>query len=340
MKTVKKAVLHAAGDLRIEEELCDTSTLEPWEIFVRTLATAFSTGTDLGNYDGRSEEVPGAPGYPRSVGYSNVGVVEVVGRDVESFHPGDRVFSTKPHRSGYIAEEENLLVRIPDQVDTEEATLAYLTHLGLSALRKVNYQPGEDVAIVGLGVIGLCAIAIARTIGARVIAVANDPGRVELARTLGAQATHISGSFNASAVFEGRGADVVVLSANTWSAYYDSMEMARRGGRVSILGFPGRAQPAPPFNPLDMRWLYGKQITIAGAGQMPGTNCPPSEIRFNLQRNLKFVLDRMADRTLCLTPVISHRFPYTQMREAYELARGHSKELTAAIFDWSREPVN
>jgi threonine dehydrogenase-like Zn-dependent dehydrogenase len=339
MTSIKKAVLHGAGDLRIEEELYDTSSLKSREIFVRTLATAFSTGTDLGNYDGRSEEVPGAPGYPRSVGYSNAGIVEAVGSAVKSFRPGERVFSTKPHRSAYIAEEHDLLVRIPDKVDAEEATLAYLTHLGLSALRQVNYQPGEDIAVVGLGVIGLCTIAVARTIGARVTGVANDPKRAEIARELGAQTTYVSGSFNASAVFEGRGADVVVLTANTWDAYYDSMEMARRGGRVSILGFPGRAQPTPQFNPLEMRWLYGKQLTIVGAGHIPRVDCPPSEIRFNLHRNLEFVLDRMADRALCLTPVISHRFPYTRMREAYELARSHSKELTAAVFDWSREPV-
>jgi threonine dehydrogenase-like Zn-dependent dehydrogenase len=229
MTSIKKAVLHGAGDLRIEEELCDTSALGSREIFVRTLATALSSGTDLANYDGRSREVPGAPGYPRSVGYSNAGIVEAVGSAVQSFHPGERVFSTKPHRSAYVAEEGDLLVRIPDKVDTEEAALAYLTHLGLSALRRVNYQPGEDVAVVGLGVIGLCTIAIARTIGARVTGVANDPKRVELARQLGAQAAYVSGSFNASAVFEGRGADVVVLTANTWDAYYDSRgELSRR----------------------------------------------------------------------------------------------------------------
>lgn len=332
-------MLHGKGDLRIEEELYDTTSLKSREILVRTLATAFSTGTDVGNYDGRSEEVPGAPGYPRSVGYSNAGIVEAVGSAVRSFRPGQRIFSTKPHWSAYVAEEDDLLVRIPDKVDTEDATLAYLTHLGLSALRQVNYQPGEDVAVVGLGVIGLCTIAVARTIGARVTGIANDPRRAEIARALGAQAAYVSGSFNAGAVFEGQGADVVVLTANTWDAYSTSMEIARRGGRVSILGFPGRAQPAPPFNPLDMRWLYGKQLTIVGAGHIPGADCPPSEIRFNLRRNLEFVLDRMADKALCLTPVISHRFPCTRMEEAYRLARSHSKELTAAVFDWSQEPI-
>ena len=67
--------LHGAGDLRIEESLFDPGSLAPGEVFVRTEFTALSTGTDLGNFEGRSTEVPGAPDYPRAVGYSNAGVV-------------------------------------------------------------------------------------------------------------------------------------------------------------------------------------------------------------------------------------------------------------------------
>lgn len=335
MIIIKKAILYGAGDLRIEDELYDPKTLKPRELFVRTEATGFSTGTDLGNYEGRSTEVPDAPGYPRGVGYSNVGIVEFVGGEVKSFQPGDRLFSMKQHRSGYVADERELLVRVPPSVDIEQASLAYLVHLGVAALRQVHYEAGEDVAIVGLGVIGLCTVAVARAMGARVIGVANDQQRAEVARALGALEAHISGSFDPNTVFENQGADIVVLTANSWSAYHDSMEMAHHGGRISVLGFPGRAQPAPGFNPLDMRWLYGKQLTIAGSGHIPKIDCAASDIRFNLRRNLKFVLDRMACGALDLAPVISHRFPYTRMQEAYGLAGRHSKELSAAVFHWN-----
>jgi threonine dehydrogenase-like Zn-dependent dehydrogenase len=84
-----------------------------------------------------------------------------------------------------------------------------------------------------------------------------------------------------------------------------------------------------------MRWIYGKQLTIAGAGYLPQIDCASSEIRFNLRRNLAFVLDRMASGNLYLSTVISHRFPYSRMQEAYELARQHSKQLSAAVFLWS-----
>jgi threonine dehydrogenase-like Zn-dependent dehydrogenase len=334
MVEMKKAVLHGAGDLRIESELYDPATLAPHELFVRTEVTGFSTGTDLGNYEGRSTEVPGAPGYPRGVGYSNVGVVDHVGSAVTAFTPGDRVFSMKHHRSAYVARDTEILARVPEAADPEEASLAYLVHLGVAALRQVNYQAGEDVAVVGLGVIGLCTVAMATAMGARVIAVANSDNRASLARALGARDSYVSGQFEPSAVFAGQGADIVVLTANTWAAYRDSMEMARKCGRISLLGFPGRAQPAPDFNPLEMRWIYGKQLTITGAGHLPAIDCAPSDIRFNLRRDLEFVLDLMASGALNLSSIISHRFPYSRMKEAYELARQHSKELSAAVFHW------
>src|SRR4029079_12445446 len=76
---IRKAIIYGAGDLRIDEEWYDPAALKATEVLVQTQATGFSTGTDLGNYQGRSTEVPGAPEYPRWVGYSNVGLVVAVG---------------------------------------------------------------------------------------------------------------------------------------------------------------------------------------------------------------------------------------------------------------------
>jgi threonine dehydrogenase-like Zn-dependent dehydrogenase len=54
-----------------------------------------------------------------------------------------------------------------------------------------------------------------------------------------------------------------------------------------------------------------------------------------LRRNLEYILDLMSSKRLNVEPLISHRVPYQQMRDAYELARAHSKELIAAVFDWT-----
>ena len=71
----------------------------------------------------------------------------------------------------------------------DQASFGYLIHLGVVSLRQVRYEAGENVCVVGLGVIGLCAVAAARAMGARVIAVGKDDGRTKLARQLAAGET-------------------------------------------------------------------------------------------------------------------------------------------------------
>ncbi len=221
----------------------------PGEVLVETEVSALSTGTDLANYLGDSTYVPGAPDYPRAVGYSNAGRVMAVGSDVTSLKPGDRVFSIRPHLSHFIADASELLVPIPDAVDSEQASLAYLTGLGLAALRQARYETGENIVVVGLGVIGLSTIALARAMGANVLGLANSEIRARAAVTVGATACLLADEPDPVATmrshFHGMEADIVVLTSNSWDSYFLSLDLARKGGRVSILGFPGRLQPMP-----------------------------------------------------------------------------------------------
>ena len=69
---IRRAVLHGKCDLRIETAAIP-DRLDVHQLLVETEITALSTGTDLGNYLGDSTYVPGAPDYPRWVGYSNAG---------------------------------------------------------------------------------------------------------------------------------------------------------------------------------------------------------------------------------------------------------------------------
>ncbi len=336
--TGRQAILYGAGDLRIESFEIDPSSLGDDQVYAETEISALSTGTDLGNYLGDSTYVPGALPYPRPVGYSNVSRVVAIGAGVRDLVPGQRIFSLKPHCSAFIASERELLVPIPDAVGSDVASLSYLAQLGLAALRQTRYQAGENVLVVGLGVIGLCTTGLARAMGARVAAVANAPIRAEQAMRAGAHGAFTSDTPDLHGrlreVFRGADADIVILTANPWSAYRLSLEAAGENGRVALLGFPGRGEPLPDFNPLDPRWIYKKQLAIYGSGYSPRTECRAGEIRFNLRRNLEFILSLIDAGSVDFQPLISHRIPAAQMRDAYELARNRSKQLVAAVFEW------
>jgi threonine dehydrogenase-like Zn-dependent dehydrogenase len=328
--SITRAVLYGARDLRLETEDFSLDSLGEKQVFVETEVSALSTGTDLGNYEGRSREVPTAPDYPRWVGYSNIGVIRRCGTAVSRWKEGQRVFAPKPHQSHYAANEDELMVPVPDGVDPEVASFCYLTNLGVAGMRQLGYQAGERVTVVGLGVIGLCTVAVAQAMGARVSAIANSEFRRDLALQVGAETACLAGEGKSTGIE----ADLIVLTANTWDAYRESVDIARFGGRISVLGFPGRAQPEPGFNPIAMEWFYGKQLILAGSGFSPRADVPPQEISFNVRRNIELIFDYARRGKLPLERIITHRFPAGQLIDAYELALTHSKAMAAAIFDW------
>src|SRR3954451_10536286 len=225
---IRRAVLHGKCDLRIETASIPDLP-EAHQILVETQVSALSTGTDLGNYLGDSTYVPGAPDYPRWVGYSNAGVIRETGQSVTRFAAGNRVFSTRPHQSAYIADENELLIRIPETVSFEQASLAYLTGLGLAALRQARYETGENIVVIGLGVIGLATIALARAMGANVLGLANSEIRARAAVTVGATACLLADEPDPVATmrshFHGTEADIVVLTSNSWESYFLSLDL-------------------------------------------------------------------------------------------------------------------
>ncbi len=322
-----EAILYGARDLRLEQQ--PDPVPGPHDVFVRTEFTALSTGTELANYEGRSGEVPDAPKYPRRTGYCNVGYIDQVGDLVKRYRPGDRVLSMLPHVSAFVAPESSLLVTVPSTVDPAHASLAYLTQLGVAALRQARYEAGEPVTVIGLGIIGLATVAIAKAMGAQVTAVSNSRLRAAAALRMGAHRVLFS-----SDPVESNLSPLIVLTANSWSAYRTAVDMAEYGARVAVLGFPGRTEQAPDYNPLDPAWFYGKQLTLIGAGYSPRVELPCIALRFNLRRNLEFILNAMSAGAIDLRPLITHRLPASRMVEAYDLGSQREKSLIAAVFSW------
>ena len=182
---MKIAILHGPRDLRLEEQALDVSDLGPRQIWVETEITALKIGTDRGNYEG-AEQVPGAPDFPRWVGDSNYGIVRGAGPEVTRFKIGDAVVSRYHHQSEYVADEYECIVKVPEGVDPEDAVYAHLYTLSAKCYRKAHFQPGENVAVVGLGVLGLGAVALGPLFGARTVGLGNSPVRLEMAKRMGA----------------------------------------------------------------------------------------------------------------------------------------------------------
>lgn len=335
---MKIAILHGPRDLRIEEQPLERDRLEPDEIHVETQITALKIGTDRGNYEG-AEPVPGAPDYPRWVGDSNLGVVRDVGSAVTKFQVGDRVVGNLPHQSEYITRETDPVVKVPVGVDPEDGVYAWLYALSSLCYRKAHFQPGENVAVVGLGVLGLGAVALGPLNGARMVGVGNSPIRLEMAAKMGAHAAILSDDRDLQARLDeftaGAGIDLVILTANPWPAFRTALQIVRPGGRVAIVSLPGRGEAPLDFNPLDMKWFYQKGISLIAVSGQAGYLYPDLEARFNRVRECQYILSLMADGRLEPKRLITHRFHYTEMAAAYEMAYRRDKSMLGVIFQWT-----
>ena len=341
---MKIAILHGPRDLRIEDRPLNSSDLKPDEIWVETEITAFKIGTDRGNYEG-AEQVPGAPGYPRWVGDSNLGVVRGVGRAVTRVKVGDRIVTRQPHQSAYIIPQSASLVKVPPGVHPEDAVYAHLYALSAHCYHKAHFRPGETVAVVGVGLLGLGAIALGPLFGARVVALANSPLRLEMAERMGAHAGFLSNDAaladKLDAFSGGHGIDLVILTANPWPALRTSMQVVRPNGRVSIVSLVGRGEPPLDFNPLAMELFYAKGISLIAVSGPAGYLYPDAASEAALTDN-HYAADRTAGHLLALMAegklepkrLITHRFHYTEMVNAYEMAYRREKSMLGVIFNW------
>ena len=336
---MKIAMLYGAGDLRLEEQDLDTSNLAPDDVWVRTQITAFKIGTDRGNYEG-ADPVPGSPPFPRWVGDSNFGTVQAVGSNVTRYKPGDRVVSTMHHQSEYVA-PASILVKVPDGVDPEDGVFVNLYSLSAHCYHKAMFRPGETVAVVGLGTLGLGAVAVGPNFGARVAAIGNSDLRLDMARKMGAHACHTSGdpelAHKLDAFTDGRGIDLVILTANTWPAYDTAVSVVRENGRVAIVSLLGRGEESLAFNPLSMDRFYIKGISLhAISHHIDPFIFPPEDTKVEGQtRHRPHLLTLMAEGRLEPKRLITHRFHYTQITEPYEMALRRDKSMMNVVFDWS-----
>ena len=335
---MKIAILHGPRDLRIEDLKLDTGNLAEDQIWVETEITGFKIGTDRGNYEGAGH-VPGAPGYPRWVGDSNLGIVRGVGSKVSKFKVGDRVVSRNPHQSAYLARDSESIVVVPEGVEAEDAVFSHLYALSMHCYTKALFAPGENVAVVGLGVLGLGAVALGPLFGARVVGLGNSGVRLDMAKKMGAHEGFLSDDPELEAKLDefskGEGIDLVILTANPWPAYRTAMEVVRPNGRVAIVSLPGRGEEPLDFNPLDMRWFYSKGVSIIAVNDRAGYLYPSAQKdRFDNDNRCTHVLTLMQEGKLEPKRLVTHRLHYSEMVEAYEMAYRREKNMLNVAFNW------
>ena len=181
---------------------------------------------------------------PIPLGYSNVGVVQEVSKDVDGFQPGDRVVSNGAH-ADVVVVKKNLCSIVPPTVTDEQAAFTVVGSIALQGVRLAKPTLGEAFVVIGAGLIGLLTIQLLKANGCRVLAVDFDPKKLELARKFGAITIDASEEADTLSFAEefsrGRGVDGVIITASTDSnePIKTATNICRKRARIILVGVVG-----------------------------------------------------------------------------------------------------
>jgi|GEM_PF-39580 len=143
----------------------------------------------------------------------------------------------------YMTVAAQMALPVPSGVDPQTAALAEPLSVAVRAVRKGRFVPGESVLVLGAGMIGLAAMRVALAMGAASVTVAAPSElRRQQALRLGASAvvdpTVPEFLDDVRRLHSGRGPDLVIEAAGTLQAAEQAIPVARRGGRVVLVGLP------------------------------------------------------------------------------------------------------
>ena len=272
---------------------------------------------------------------PMALGYSSAGRIVKLGKGMQGFKVGQRVACAGGGfavHAEYNVVPRNLLTPLPKNVDFESAAFTTLGAIALHGFRLAEPQIGENVAIIGMGLLGLLAGQIASAAGCNVLGIDIDSARLKLASSLGLQAVSRENAVDSSSAFTtNRGFDVVIICADT--ASNDPVELAgviaRDRARVVATGAVGLTIPRKIYYEKELSFINSRSY---GPGRYDsdyeenGQDYPLGYIRWTEGRNFEAVVDLMSKGKLQVGPLITHSFPIEQGIKAYEVITGKKKE--------------
>ncbi len=280
---------------------------------------------------------------PIPLGYCNVGTVVDIGENINGFKIGDRVASNGNHAE-YVCVPKNLVAKIPDNVSDDEATFTIIGSIGLQGIRLCNPTFGENIVVIGLGLVGLITAELLKSNGCNVIAYDFDQKKVDIASKKGILAFNCSNIDPIQFVSQRTnsiGADGVIITASAKSdtIMHEAAQMSRKNGRIILIGVVELDLIRSDF--------YEKELTFQvscsyGPGRYDedyeekGKDYPVGYVRWTEKRNFETILESMSKGLLDVKSLITDKVSINKYEKIYDNINKESS--IASIFKYSEHP--
>lgn len=332
---MEAVVLRAPGEWSLET--IETPEVDEVEnVLCRVRAVAIC-GTDPKLMNGKYDEWP--PSYPFTPGHEWAAEVVAVHDNVNRFEPGDRVFGETPSGCGYcrmcregrynlcdnygdfesghrqightmdgafaeyVTVPEDMIHHLHESISWGEAALLDTNAIALQCSDRGEIDAGDTVAVIGTGTIGLCLVQQAKAMGASDIIAIGNPSKNEIAADIGADHT-ISYKDDdiveqVRALTDGYGVDVALEAVGIGETVRQSVEMTRKGGRISVDGVPTDA-----LNEVQVAQIALEELEFVGNRAHANKS----------QASERLVRTGQVD----LRPLITHEFDLQEFDDAYD----------------------
>ncbi len=264
---------------------------------------------------------------PLPLGYCNAGkIISEPGPGIGGFKKGDRVVSTGPHAET-VSVPYHLCSKIPDPVTDEQAAFTVLSSIGLQGIRLAEPALGEKIVVYGLGLIGLVTAQMLKANGCDVLGIDLNPTRLRLAEKYGVKTVNAGKADTVTAALSwsgGKGVDAVLITASAKKdeIVHHAARMCRKKGRVVLVGVVGLNLQRADFYEKELSF----QVSCSyGPGrydeqyEQEGNDYPYGFVRWTEQRNFEAVLELMGSGKLVVDDLITHRIPFENAVDAYEI---------------------
>lgn len=266
--------------------------------------------------------------FPHVSGYQKCGIVESVGRHVTDIQPGDRVFASISaiadmfwNYGGHISPavtQRSQIWKLPDNVSEVAASGLVLLQVGYNCGIRPPVAPGDHAVIIGDGLVGHWAAQTLAWRGAHVALVGRHDHRLEKYRVkegdilLNEKRESITERLKAWAP---EGIQVVVDTVGSVPAFEALYGLMRHNGHIVSAGFYG------VNGQLDIQPLRARELTLH-------TPAGWEHERMNQ------TLDLLAQGELQTEHLITHRFPASQVAEAFDLILAKRNDVLGVVLDW------
>ena len=277
-------------------------------------------------------------------GYSCSGIVGE--SNIENLQINNRVACAGSYHAEKIFSPKNLTAKIPDNVSLEEAAFTTLGAIALHGVHRASIKQGENVGIIGTGLIGLITVELAKIAGAKVFAFDLINNRLNLAKKLGADHIINPNYHNSKLVVDrytnSKGLDSIIIcaSSKTNKPLEDAAELVRDKGKIVMLG-------AFPIN-VDRNKLYYKEVDLLisrsyGPGrydqsyEYEGFDYPKNFIPWTEQRNMEYFLKLLSEKKIDVKSLISEIIPAKNANDAYKKLETNPTKNIAILLKFEKE---